>query len=360
MNSTWGKRIIYSLFGESHGRGIGITMHNVPSGIYIDMQRINNNLKRRATGRNLSSKRKETDKLIILSGEKDGYTTGSPLSFYIENVDHKSASYKDVHNKPRPSHADYAHLCKYGKHADLRGAGHLSARLTAPIVAAGSFLMGIEELKDIHIASQIYQIYHLKDGEEGDFSALENMSIEEAEKIKDYELSILSDEVRKKAETEILKAIDEGDSLGSKLRFSIRGLKAGLGEPFFHSLESTLSQLFFSIPAVKAVEFGLGSGFACLKGSEANDSFLYKKDKVTTSSNHSGGINGGISNSMPVNFTLTFRPTPTISKRQNTVDLSSLTNTEIEMKGRHDACVGVRALAIVEAMCYMGIYELMR
>ncbi len=360
MNSTWGSRIIYSLFGESHGRGIGITMHNVPSGIYIDMQRINKNLKRRATGNSLNSKRKEADKVIILSGEKDTYTTGSPLSIYIENGDQKSDAYKDVHNKPRPSHADYAHLCKYGQYADLRGSGHLSARLTAPIVAAASFLMGTEDLKDIHIASQIYQIYNVKDGEESDFSILENMSIEEAEKIKDYPLSFLSEDCRKKAEMEILKAIDEGDSLGSKLKFSIRGLKAGLGEPFFHSLESTLSQLFFSIPGVKAVEFGLGTSFSSLRGSEANDAFFYEKDKVLTSSNNSGGINGGISNSMPVNFSLTFRPTPSISKRQKTVDLKTLNNTEIEMKGRHDACVGVRALPIVEAMCYMGIYELMK
>ncbi len=359
MNSTFGHKIKYSLFGESHGRGIGITMHGVPSGIYINMQKINKNMSRRMPGKKLSSKRKEQDEVLILSGVKENYTTGAPLTFYINNQNAISKDYQSVYNKPRPSHADYAHICKYGQFADLSGSGHLSARLTAPIVACGSFLMEMEELKNIHIASHIHQIYDIKDGMDNDYSALENLSIKEAEEIKDYELSMMNEKARKDAEKAILQAIKDGDSLGSKLRFSIRGLDAGIGEPFFYSLESTLAQLFFSIPAVKAVEFGLGTDFANHKGSQVNDAFKMNGEKIITSTNHSGGINGGISNGMPVNFTLTFRPTPTISIPQDTVDLQTKSNVTINMQGRHDACVGTRALPVVEAISYMAIYDLL-
>ncbi len=359
MNSTFGNKIKYSLFGESHGQGVGITMHGVPSGVYIDMQRINKNMKRRLNNSNLSTKRKEADQLIILSGEKDGYTTGSPLTFYIENENTISKDYATVYNKPRPSHADYTQLSKYGKFVDLRGSGHLSARLTAPIVAAGSFLMSLEELKDISIARQIYRIGEISDGEEYDFSKLESISNEEAESIKDLELAIIDTKVRAKAKHEILNAINDGNSLGAKLKFSIRGLKPGIGNPFFDSLESSLAHLLFAIPAVKAVEFGLGNDFAKAKGSQANDAFIYKEDSILTSTNNSGGINGGISNGMPINFSVTFRPTPTIAIEQRTVDLANKVNCSIAMQGRHDACVGVRAGVIVEAICYMAIYELM-
>ncbi len=359
MNSTFGNKIKYSLFGESHGQGIGITMHGVPSGVYIDMQNINKNMKRRMHHSALSTKRKEADKIHILSGEKDGYTTGSPLTFYIKNENIISKDYATVYNKPRPSHADYAQLCKYGDFVDLRGSGHLSARLTAPIVAAGSFLMNLEELKNISVARQIYRIGEIADGNPYDYSILDNMSTEQAEAIKDLELGIIDEDTRKKATEEILKAIEHGNSLGSKLKFSIRGLQAGIGNPFFDSLESTLAHLLFSIPAVKAVEFGLGSDFAKTKGSEANDSFIYHKDSIMTSTNKTGGINGGISNGMPINFSVTFRPTPTIAMEQDTVDLKNKTNCKITMQGRHDACVGVRAGAVVEAMCYIAVYDLL-
>lgn len=358
MNSTWGTKLRYSLFGESHGRGVGISIHGLPSGLKINMRKIERNLRRRKTGGALSSQRKESDSIEILSGEKDGYSTGSPLTFFLKNEDVKSEDYAKLAGKPRPSHADYAHFARYGAYADLNGSGHLSARLTAPIVIAGTLVSELNELKDILISSELSRIGNVGYERDYDFSLLERLDLEGSEKLKDQEIPIFDKALRREAERALKRAVEEGDSLGARLSFSIKGIRAGLGEPFFYSLESVLSGLFFSIPAVKAVEFGLGSGFAFHKGSEVNDAFAYQNTEIITTSNRSGGINGGMTNGMPVNFSLSFRPAPSIKLPQRTIDLNEKKECEIQIKGRHDACVALRALPIAEAMSYMALYEL--
>lgn len=358
MNSSWGKKLHYSLFGESHGKGVGITIHGFPSGTRIDMHKININLQRRKTGKLLASKRQEEDSVRILSGVKDGYTSGSPLTFFVENRDVRTEHYAPFYRTPRPSHADFVQLCKYGPHADLNGSGHLSARLTAPIVIAGTLLRDLDCFRDLQVFSELTRVGPVSyPGER--FSALESLSPEEQEALRSMELPVLDPVIRALAEREIVQAIRDRDSLGSAISVSATGVPAALGEPFFYSVESVLSQLFFSIPAVKAVEFGLGKDFAASKGSLANDPFVYHEGSVLTSSNHSGGINGGISNGMPIRFTLSFRPAPSIGLVQNSVDLQEAGNCELKIEGRHDACPGIRAIPIIEAMLYMGLYELM-
>lgn len=357
MNSSWGRKLHYSLFGESHGKGVGITIHGLPSGIRIDMHKININLERRKTGKQLASKRREADNVTILSGEKDGYTSGSPLTFFLENQDVRSDHYLPFSRSPRPSHTDFVQLYKYGTHADLNGSGHLSARLTAPIVIAGTLLSGLDAFRGLQIFSELTRVGPVSYTEER-FGALESLRAEEREALRSLELPILEPEIRALAEREIAQAISDKDSLGSAVSVSVTGVPAGLGEPFFYSVESVLSQLFFSIPAVKAVEFGLGKDFAASRGSLANDPFVYQQGSVRTSSNHSGGINGGISNGMPIRFQLSFRPAPSIGLPQHSVDLLEGRDCQIRIEGRHDACPGIRAIPIIEAMVYMGLYEL--
>ncbi len=357
MQSTWGSKIKYSLFGESHGRGIGITMHGFPSGLCIDMQKINKIMMRRMTGGFINTKRKEPDQIVILSGEMNGYTTGNPLTFYIENKDARSKDYEKVNAIPRPSHADYSQYIKYGEYADLRGGGHLSGRLTAPLTAAGAFILSLDEMQYISIASHINRIGDVLDFEDDNFKTLESISVEKSEEIKYCAIQMFNEKSRKSAEKIILQAIENGDSLGSEIKVSVRGLKAGLGEPFFDSLESSLAHLLFSVPAVKSLEFGFGREFAKSKASIVNDEFSIKDNKVITKTNYSGGINGGISNGMPLNFTLTMRPTPSISREQNTINLKSFENTKLSISGRHDACIGIRALPVIEAVTAMAIYE---
>lgn len=325
MSNTWGKILKLSIFGESHGEAVGIVIDGLPPGFEIDLDYLKEKMALRAPGGPLASQRKEEDQVEILSGFFQGKATGTPLCGLIRNTDVRSDEYRQ--NLPRPSTADYSGQVKYKGFNDYRGGGHFSGRLTGPLTFAGSLARQYLLAEDIEISSSILSI--------GDVSA-------------DQGPKALADAIK--------AAGKEGDSLGGIISCEIRGIPAGLGSPFFNSLESSIASLAFSIPGVKGIEFGAGFDLARMKGSEANDPFYYENGKVLTKTNMSGGINGGISNGMPITFNLAIRPTPSIKKVQDTVNLKTGENTKIQIEGRHDPCILPRALVVVEsaaALCLM-------
>ncbi len=354
MNSCWGKKVTYSLFGESHGKGVGITIHGLDSGIKIDQACIARALERRKPGKKNVSSRRESDKFLILSGEKDGYTTGAPLTFYIPNEDSKSSDYKKIDGLIRPSHADYVNIKRNGEHADTIGGGHFSGRLTAPIVAAGAFISSVLRDKGIEILYHISKIGHVEDA-----CNLEEISAFDALKIMDKRIPMYSEESILRAENLLESVAEAGDSIGAKVSCSVKGLEPGLGEPFFNGLESTISSLVFSIPGVKAIEFGAGTSFSNMKGSLANDPFTVSENKILTTTNNSGGINGGMTNGMPLTFSCTFRPTPSISIEQSTVDIYKLEPAKISISGRHDPCIAIRGCVAVASVVAIAIYDVL-
>lgn len=339
MSSIYGRNIEVSIFGESHGKAIGVTIAGLPAGIEIDMDELEAFLKRRAPGRNeYSTPRKEDDSPEFISGVIDSVTCGSPITAIITNGNRKSGDYRDMANMPRPGHADYAAHVKYGGHEDYRGGGHFSGRLTAPLCIAGGIFLQILKKRGISVAASILEIGGNRE---------DPMS-------------------------EILKAKKLGDSVGGVVECEISGMPAGIGSPMFDGLENKISQAVFGIPAVKGIEFGLGFEAARVFGSENNDDFYYEEDPtpglrsggvqthVRTRTNNHGGILGGISSGMPIIFRVAFKPTPSIARKQNTILYDEEKNVEIEIKGRHDPCIVPRALACVEAAAAMAVMDAMR
>ena len=350
MKNTFGNNISITLFGESHGEYIGAVLDGMPAGISIDTDYINKKIEMRKPHGAISTKRQEKDEFELVSGVFNGITTGTPITVLIKNTNTKSRDYSPFKDTPRPSHADYVAEVKYGGNQDYRGGGHFSGRLTAPIVAVGAILSSALEKKGIQIGTHIKNLHGVSDrafGElEGDIELLNGR------------LFPVLDEKREEEMTkEILKAASAGDSVGGVLECAATGLPAGVGEPWFDSLESTLSHALFSIPGVKGVEFGLGFGFADLYGSEANDPFVTDGEKIFTKSNNNGGINGGISNGMPIIFRVAVRPTPSIYKEQETVSLSKMENTVLHIDGRHDPAIIHRARAVVDAMTALAVAD---
>ncbi len=321
----------YIVFGESHGPAIGVTLEHVPPGIEMDMQFICAELKRRAPGQDaMSTARKEADEVEILSGVFEGHTTGTPLCALIRNTDTRSKDYEKLKNLPRPSHADYAATIRYKGYQDYRGGGHFSGRLTAPLVFAGALAKLILKPENIEITSGISML-----------GGTANPTPEQVQKI-------------------IMDAKMKQDSVGGAVACSIKGVPAGFGAPDFGcNAEGIFSQYLFAVPAVKGVSFGAGFGFSCMHGSEANDPFYMDGDIVRTRSNYSGGINGGITNGMPIDFEVAIRPTPSISLTQDTVDLSSRTDAKLNITGRHDPCIVQRALPAIEAAAALAACELL-
>jgi len=354
MGSTWGKNIKLSLFGESHGVGIGITIDGLPAGVKLDLDLIKFEMQRRATGKNeLTTARKETDTFEILSGYFNGFTTGSPLSILIRNRDQQSKDYSKIKDIARPAHADYTGYKKYDGYNDYRGGGHFSGRLTAPIVFAGAVAKQILRDRKIYIGTHIKSI---KDLEDRDFCE-KDLNAENFKRLSEKQLPFLDESLEDLSRKKILAAKNKQDSLGGVIECSIIGMEPGIGDPFFNSIESKLSGLMYSIPGVKGVEFGAGFKITDLFGSEANDDIYIDNDKVKTKTNNNGGILGGITNGMPINFRVAIKPTPSISRSQETIDMKN--NTEIEFKiiGRHDPCIVPRALVVVEAMAAIGVLD---
>lgn len=354
MKNNFGTNISWTLFGESHGPAIGITLDGLPAGFKVDMEQIKADMdKRKATGK-ISTQRHEADEVHILSGMYNGYTTGTALTILIENQNTKSKDYSVFHGRLRPGHADFTAFEKYNGYQDYRGGGHFSGRLTACIVAAGSICRQILKSQGIVIGSHIESLYTLSDIP---FSQDSRVLEKQIQEVNDKTFAVIDDQVKDQMIQEIEKAAAEGDSLGGILETAIIGLPTGLGEPFFDSVESILSHLIFSVPAVKGVSFGEGFGFAKLKGSQANDAFRFN-DKIETKTNHNAGINGGITNGMPILIHTCIKPTPSIFKTQESVDYLSKENVDLKIQGRHDPCILHRARIVVDSVVAFGLLDL--
>lgn len=353
MKNTFGTNITYTLFGESHGEAIGIVIDGLPAGIPIDQKFIAEQMNKRKAAGKISTQRKEADNVEIISGLFEDHTTGTPLTMLIKNTAQHSGDYRSLRYRVRPGHADYTAHVKYHGNQDYRGGGHFSGRLTAVIVAAGAIAMQLLRAQGIDIGTHIKQCHHIKDIEfENDQTVLK----EQINQLKQTEFPVLDSSIGKEMITFIEKTASERDSVGGLLETAVIQAPAGLGEPFFSSMESVLSQLLFSIPAVKGVCFGSGYEFADHFGSEMNDPFHYK-DGVKTTTNHNGGINGGITNGMPIRFTTVIKPTPSIYKEQRTIDLETNKEVSLTIQGRHDPAIIHRARVVVDAVTAIGILE---
>lgn len=356
MSGVWGQKIKYSIFGESHGSGIGIVIDGIKPGIKLDMDFILSEMKRRAPGQDtFSTARKEEDVPEIISGLYNGFTTGTPLCAIIRNKDNHSQDYKSINTLLRPGHADYSGSIKYEGFNDPRGGGHFSGRITAPLVFAGAVCK--QQLKDkgIEILSHIASIGSIKDKT---FNPM-GLTDEEKELLIGSRFPVLDDKAGEKMKEIIAKAKDELNSVGGTIETCVLNIPAGLGDPFFDSVESLISHIVFSVPGVKGLEFGKGFGISELTGDEANDEYYADGDKIMTYTNNNGGILGGITNGMPILFRTAMKPTPSIARKQRTVDVSEMKNSEIEIKGRHDPCIVPRALPVIEAAAAIAVLELM-
>ncbi len=355
MSGMWGNKLKVSIFGESHGAGIGITIDGLPSGIEIDMEEVLKEMARRAPGKSkLSTARKEGDKPEILSGFFEGKTTGTPLCAVIRNSDQHSKDYGKLKDLMRPGHADYPGFIRYGGFNDYRGGGHFSGRITAPLVFAGAVCKQVLQERGITIGAHVKSIGKVYDKS---FAETE-LTKELLESLKVNELPLLCPEKEQDMRNTVLEARNDCDSVGGTIECAVIGIDAGIGNPFFDSVESTLAHLMFSVPAVKGIEFGKGFEMSELRGSECNDEYYYEGDKVKTYTNNNGGITGGITNGMPILFKVGIKPTPSIAKKQRTIDISEKKNAELVIEGRHDPCIVQRAVPVIEAAAAIGILDL--
>ena len=334
MSSLFNGGISVSIFGESHGRGIGVVLDNLPAGEPLDFEEIGKFMARRAAKKDgTSTLRLEKDLPEVLSGFYEGRTTGTPLAAVIFNAEQHSADYNNISHIARPAHADYTGFLRYNGANDPRGGGHFSGRITAPLVFAGAVCAHIRSLHGISDEA---------------FDPM-NVTAEQLEAVKSRSFPVLSDEAEEKMRAEILSAREQLNSVGGVIECAAVGMPAGVGSPMMDGLENVISRLVFAIPAVKGIEFGNGFGCADMFGSENNDEFALRDGKVVTLTNNHGGILGGISSGMPVIFRAAFKPTPSISRPQNSVDFKEMTEQELVIKGRHDPCVVPRAVPCVEA-----------
>ena len=354
MNNTLGKIISLTVFGESHGPCIGGVIDGLPAGLEVDAEYIGRELERRRSLPAISTPRREADVPEFLSGVRDGRTEGTPVAFTIANANVKSSDYDELASVARPGHADYSAELKYGGFQDARGGGHFSGRLTAVIVAAGAIVKNALEDKGIVIASHISELASVRD-EAMDPSAAKEI----AEGLRKKQIACISDAAADEMIEKIKEASGGGDSVGGIIETVVCGIPAGTGEPMFASTESELARALFSIGGVKGVEFGAGFETARMRGSEANDAFRIKDGRVVTATNNNGGINGGITNGMPVVFRTAVKPTPSIGKEQESVDFRKMENVSLCIKGRHDPAIVHRAVAVVDAMTALVIADLL-
>lgn len=342
MKNTFGTSVAVTLFGESHGEYIGATIDGLAPGICINHDYIAHMLTLRRPSGKISTPRKEQDAYRIVSGVVNGKTTGTPITILIPNENVKSGDYAQMVTCARPSHADYAADCKYHGFQDARGGGHFSGRITAALVAAGAICKRALEQKGICIGTHVKRCAGIADRNFSDLSA-------DIRQLNEKTFAVLDENSGEKMQEAILAAAAEGDSVGGVLETAAIGMPEGVGEPWFDTVEGLLAHMLFSIPAVKGVEFGGGFAMADMRGSAANDPFRMEGDKVVTTTNNSGGINGGITNGMPIVFRTAVKPTPTIFQPQNTIDFRSRTDTVLEPKGRHDPAIVHRARIVQDA-----------
>ena len=357
MKSSIGSKVRLTVFGESHGAVIGCVLEGIPAGHKIDMDLVLRQMERRAPGKDkTATARREADTPELVSGVLDGVTTGAPIAILIKNTDTKSHNYDNLKDNPRPNHSDYAAAVKYGGYNDIRGGGHFSARLTAPIVAAGAICRSLLKEKGITVGGHILSIGSVLDIE---FDAV-NVEPEELDALsgKLFALNDTRKEEEMRAEVENARA--KLDSVGGSVELAAVGLPAGVGNPMFYGVENVIASILYGIPAVKSVSFGKGENFASMRGSEANDQMYYDEDgKVKCYTNNCGGITGGITNGMPLIVKATLKPTPSIAREQKTVNLKTGENSLLSVVGRHDPCIVPRALPALEAALCIGLLDIL-
>lgn len=347
----------YTVFGESHGNAIGVTITGLPAGLVLDLDALNFDMNRRATGKNqLSTARKEADEIEFLSGVFEGKTTGTPLTLIIRNTDQHSKDYSQLKILPRPSHADYSGSVRYNGCNDYRGGGHFSGRLTAPLVAAGAIAKQILAQRNIFVGAHIASIAGIADTPLDSVADQRNLLAEVAAK----DFPVLDDRAGQAMQQAILRAREEQDSVGGLIQCAVYGLPVGMGSPDLdENVEGIFARHLFAVPAVKGLEFGAGFALAGMRGSQANDPFYLDGDTIRTRTNHSGGVNGGITNGMPVLFTVAMRPTPSIAQEQDTVNLVTGENAKLSIHGRHDPCIVHRAVPVIEAAAALAACQLL-
>lgn len=347
MSSTINGKVTVQIFGQSHSEAIGVTIDGLPTGFEIDMAELQSFLNRRAPGRNdYSTPRKEEDMPKFVSGLRDGKTCGAPIAALIYNNNTRSKDYSNLLDHPRPGHADYTANIKYGGFQDYAGGGHFSGRLTAPLCVAGGIIKQMLRTEGIEIISRIAEIAGVKD--DGKL----------ASSTADKEFPVVNDACGAKMREAIAAARAEGDSVGGIIECAVLGLPVGLGDPMFDGMENRIASVVFGVPAVKGIEFGLGFESARLRGSQNNDAFRIGDDgKIVTATNNCGGILGGITNGMPLTFRVAMKPTPSISREQDTVELSTNTDSKLVITGRHDPCIVPRAVPVIEAAAAIAVYN---
>ena len=356
MSSTYGEKIKISVFGESHGNGIGVVIDGLPAGVKIDMDKVLVQMARRAPGNDkTATTRKESDIPKVLSGMLNGVLTGAPLCAVIENTNTKSGDYGNIMSCPRPGHSDYTAFVKYNASNDVRGGGHFSGRITAPIVFAGAVCRQILENKGIKIVAHINSIGDVND------SRFDPVSIDDEliNRLNNSPFSLIDQSIEQDMRSQVEAARINLDSIGGTVECAVTGIKAGIGEPMFNGVEGVIAKAVFGVPAIKGIEFGRGFELAKMRGSQSNDPFEYKDGKVVTKTNNCGGILGGITDGMPILFTAAVKPTPSIAQKQQTVDLQKKENAQLEIKGRHDPCIVPRAVPVIEAVTAIAIINLM-
>ncbi|MCO7176673.1 chorismate synthase [Sporolactobacillus kofuensis] len=356
MSSCWGNQIKLTIFGESHGTAIGGVIDGLPPGLTIDFDEVGFQMKRRAPGQHQwSTHRHETDEWELLSGMFQGKTTGTPLAFQIRNRDQKSKAYAELNIVPRPSHADFTGNVRYHGYQDYRGGGHFSGRLTAPLVFAGAVARQVLATKNIQIGGHIRTIGTLSDTRFNPIDPASHLFREVALK----QFPVIDDTAGDQMKALIESARKDCDSVGGTVEAAIIGVPAGIGSPIFDALESSMASILFAIPAVKGVSFGDGFDITTLRGSQANDQYDQMDDQrnLTTSSNHNGGILGGITSGMPILLNVAFKPTASIAKPQQSINMRTGEQTKLIVKGRHDPCIVPRAVPVVEAAMAFSLLD---
>ena len=352
MKNTFGNSVAVTLFGESHGECIGAVLDGLAPGVQIDEEAIRHMLMLRRPAGKISTARVEQDAFRIVSGVVNGYSTGTPITILIPNENVRSGDYAQMQTVARPSHADYTAQCKYHGFQDARGGGHFSGRLTAALVAAGAICKSALAQRGIQIGTHVKKCAGISDRDFADLDA-------DIAQLNAKVFAVLDEACEDPMKAAIEAAAAEGDSVGGVLETAVTGMPAGVGEPWFDALESLLAHGMFSIPAVKGIEFGAGFALADMRGSQANDPLRYRDGTVLATSNHGGGIGGGITSGMPVIFRCAIKPTPSIGKRQQTVDIAKEENADLEIQGRHDPAIVHRARIVIDAVTAIAVYDML-
>jgi len=352
VKNSFGQNVTVTLFGESHGDSVGAVLDGIAPGIPVDPEFIASQLALRRPSGKTGTRRRESDDFRIVSGVFDGKTTGTPLCVVIPNGDTESGDYAATRPLARPGHADYAAYCKYHGFEDWRGGGHFSGRLTAALTAVGAVAVSALRAKGIYIGTHIARCAGVQDRPFGDLCA-------DIDALNAMDFAVLDAAAASEMRARIESAAADGDSVGGVLETAVTGLPAGVGEPWFDTVEGVLSHALFSIPAVKGVQFGAGFDMVDARGGEYNDPFAVRGGGIVTETNNNGGVNGGITNGMPVVFRCAVKPTPSIFKKQRTADFIRLEDAEIEIRGRHDPAIVHRARVVVDSVTALALCDLL-